>query len=98
MNFQSIVIPLHYHNKFSKFVCNVTDLCTTQPIRSNNKNRLEFPFKICEQKFPTTLSILFERILFGPCTIYVIKIVNNEIHVIMYTDILGTCKMEIDVI
>ena len=29
MSFQSIVIPVRYHNKFSKFVCNVIDLCTT---------------------------------------------------------------------
>ena len=30
MMFKSIVIPVHYHNKFPKFVCNVIDLCTTQ--------------------------------------------------------------------
>ena len=30
MIFQSIVIPVLYHNKFLKFVCNVIDLCTTQ--------------------------------------------------------------------
>ena len=29
MSFQSIVIPVRYHNKFPKFVCNVIDLCTT---------------------------------------------------------------------
>ena len=29
MSFQSIVIHVHYHNKFPKFVCNVIDLCTT---------------------------------------------------------------------
>ena len=27
MSFQSIVIPVRYHNKFPKFVCNVIDLC-----------------------------------------------------------------------
>ena len=29
MIFQSIVIPVRYHSKSSKFVCNVIDLCTT---------------------------------------------------------------------
>ena len=29
MIFKSIVIPVRYHNKFPKFVCNVIDLCTT---------------------------------------------------------------------
>ena len=38
MIFQIIVIPVCYHNKFPKFVCNVTGL------RSNYKHRLEFPF------------------------------------------------------
>ena len=42
--FQSIVIPVRYHNKFPKFVCNVIDLCTH--LMSNYKNRLEFPFKL----------------------------------------------------
>ena len=27
--FQSTVIPVHYHIKFPKFVCNMIDLCTT---------------------------------------------------------------------
>ena len=44
MIFQSIAIHDSYHNKFPKFVCNVIDLCNTV-IRSNDKNRPEFPFK-----------------------------------------------------
>ena len=43
MIFQSIVIPVSYHNKFPKFVYNVIDL---QYLRSNYKNCLEFPFNI----------------------------------------------------
>ena len=30
MIFQSIVIPVRYHNKFLKFVRNMIDLCTTE--------------------------------------------------------------------
>ena len=52
MIFQSIVIPVLYHKKFPKFVCNVIDLHVCKymyHLRSNYKNRLEFIFNLVIQ-------------------------------------------------
>ena len=45
--FQSIVIPVRYHNKSPNLYA--TWLIYVPPIRSNDKNRLEFPFKVSDE-------------------------------------------------
>ena len=63
MIFQSIVIPVRYHNTFPKFVWKVIDLCTTY-IRSNYKNRPEFPFNNIVHNYQRLCAI----IIFVCCT------------------------------